>query len=65
MESFHRVGLVACNATLGFGLPPEDGTPFVQELWDAEIVTGSERYNDGVLCMLSMVHVSGKFRLWY
>ncbi|HXU05376.1 MAG TPA: glycosyl hydrolase family 8 [Polyangia bacterium] len=61
----HQSGLVALNATLGFALPTADGTPFLQELWDTPLPSGSLRYYNGSLYMLSLLHVSGQFHLWY
>ena len=40
---------------------PEIGKPFVQALWDATIPSGTWRYYDGMLYMLGLLHVSGKF----
>jgi oligosaccharide reducing-end xylanase len=53
---------VACNATLGFGLPASSGKPFVDKLWSTGVPSGN--YWDGVLYMLGMLHVSGSFRSW-
>jgi len=61
----HQSGLVALNATLGFSLPKSDATPFVQEMWDLPIPSGNLRYYNGSLYLLSLLHVSGKFQLWY
>jgi hypothetical protein len=57
--------MLSCDGLLGFGLPTSAGTPFVQSLWQASIPTGVYRYYDGALYMLSLLHVSGKFQLWY
>lgn len=56
---------LSCNALLGFGLPAAQGTPFVTKLWNVAIPTGQERYYDGVLYSLALLHVSGTFHLWY
>jgi oligosaccharide reducing-end xylanase len=56
---------LSCNALLGFGLPASMGTPFVTKLWNVAIPTGQERYYDGVLYSLALLHVSGTFHLWY
>ena len=61
----HPAGLVGMNATLGFALPSADGAHFVQALWDVAIPTGQYRYYSGMLYMLGLLHVSGKFRLYY
>jgi oligosaccharide reducing-end xylanase len=53
------------NATLGFALPTADGTPFVKELWDTPTPSGQQRYYNGALYLLALLHVSGQFHLWY
>jgi oligosaccharide reducing-end xylanase len=57
-------GLLAQNATVGFGVPASDGTPFVRALWDVAIPTGQYRYYDGMLDLLASLHVSGRFKIW-
>jgi len=52
-----------CNALLGFGLPASDGKAFVDKLWSANVP--SHDYWNGVLYMLSLLHVSGNFKLYY
>jgi oligosaccharide reducing-end xylanase len=61
----HSTSIVACNALLGFGVPTDTATPFVQELWTRPIPTGQYRYYDGMLYMLALLHVSGTFHLYY
>jgi oligosaccharide reducing-end xylanase len=56
---------LACDGLLGFGLPASSGKAFVQKLWSANIPSGQERYYDGTLYTLALLHVSGAFRLWY
>ena len=52
-----------CDATLGFGLPTSDGKAFVDKIWSANVP--SHDYWNGVLYMLSLLHVSGNFKLYY
>jgi len=52
-----------CNATLGFGLPESEGKAFVDRLWSANVPNSD--YWGGVLYMLSLLHVSGNFKLYY
>jgi oligosaccharide reducing-end xylanase len=52
-----------CDATLGFGLPAADGKAFVDKIWSAGVP--SRDYWNGVLYMLSLLHVSGNFKLYY
>lgn len=58
-------GMVAQNALVAFGIPAADGASFVQALWDMDIPVGQYRYYDGMLYLLSSLHASGRFRLWY
>lgn len=61
----HGQGLTLVNAMLAFGLPSTDAKPFLERAWDAEIPTGQYRYYDGCLYMLAILHLSGKFDLFY
>jgi oligosaccharide reducing-end xylanase len=61
----HSAGLVAVNATLGFGLSATDSRCFVQALWELPIPTGQQRYFNGLLYMLALLHTSGRFDLWF
>jgi len=61
----HGQGQTSVNAMLAFGLPAEDATPFLQAAWSAATPTGMYRYYDGCLYLLSMLHMSGKFKLFY
>jgi oligosaccharide reducing-end xylanase len=65
LDTNHSAGLVAMNATLGFGLPAGDARPFVEELWNTPVPSGQYRYYNGMLYMLGLLHVSGKLRLGY
>ena len=65
LGSEHTAGLVAVNATLGFGLSPTCSRCFVQPLWDMAVPTGRQRYYSGLLYMLALLHASGNFRLWF
>jgi oligosaccharide reducing-end xylanase len=57
----HSTGLVAMAAVAAMAATPEIGRPFVQALWDAKIPSGTWRYYDGMLYMLGLLQVSGKF----
>jgi oligosaccharide reducing-end xylanase len=43
--------------------PGTVSTAFVQELWTMPIPAGEQRYFDGMLYLMSMMHVSGEFRI--
>ncbi|HMF41908.1 MAG TPA: glycosyl hydrolase family 8, partial [Polyangia bacterium] len=61
----HGAGLTGVNAMLAFALSPTDAKPFLQAAWDVIVPTGTYRYYDGSLYLLSMLHMSGKFQLGY
>lgn len=65
LDGAHAAGLVAVNATLGFGLARACSRCFVQPLWDMAVPTGRYRYYNGLLYMLALLHASGNFRLAY
>ncbi|MFZ5891383.1 MAG: glycosyl hydrolase family 8 [Myxococcota bacterium] len=56
--------LLAQHAMVGFAVPAADATPFLQILWDMKIPTGQYRYYDGLIYMLSMLHVGGRFKIY-
>ena len=60
----HGAGLTGVNAMLAFALPAADGKTLLQAAWDTATPTGTYRYYDGCLYMLSMLHMSGKFSLF-
>ncbi|MBC7389079.1 MAG: polysaccharide deacetylase family protein [Opitutaceae bacterium] len=61
----HSTGLVACNAVASFAVTNTAlSTPFVQELWNVGIPSGTYRYYDGMLYMLGLLNVSGNFKAW-
>jgi oligosaccharide reducing-end xylanase len=65
LSSEHAAGLVAVNATLGFGLAPACSRCFVEPLWDMTPPTGRYRYYSGLLYLLALLHASGNFRLGF
>ncbi|MBN1608293.1 MAG: hypothetical protein JW940_16805 [Polyangiaceae bacterium] len=52
-----------CSSTLAMGLPAADGKAFADKLWSANIP--SRDYWGGTLYMLSLLHLSGNFKLYY
>ena len=36
---------------------------FVEELWRTQVPNGDQRYFDGMLYMMNMMHASGTFRI--
>jgi oligosaccharide reducing-end xylanase len=61
----HSTGLISTNAVTS--LAATNGSrarKFVEALWDAEIPSGRNRYYDGLLYFMSLLHCSGQFRIW-
>lgn len=64
-EDRHAQGLVAENAVAS--LAATDSTrakKFVEELWHTPTPDGLERYYEGLLYLMSLLHCSGEFRIW-
>jgi oligosaccharide reducing-end xylanase len=61
----HSVGMVATTAVGGLAATPgKDEKAFVDELWRTPIPVGDQRYFDGMLYLMSLLHCSGNFRIW-
>jgi oligosaccharide reducing-end xylanase len=60
----HSVGMVATTA-VGSLAATDSATAkaFVEELWNTPIPSGEQRYYDGMLYLMSMMHCSGTFRI--
>jgi oligosaccharide reducing-end xylanase len=61
----HSAGLVAMNAVACLASTNDERKEFVKELWNTPIPSGPARYYDGLLYMLSMLQVSGNFRVYH
>jgi oligosaccharide reducing-end xylanase len=64
MSATHAPGLIATNAVASLAATNPRAREFVKALWECPIPSGAERYYDGTLYLLSMLHVSGQFRVW-
>ena len=65
LSTRHSTGMVATNAV--GSLAATDGPvsrAFLDELWNTPIPSGEQRYFDGMLYMMSLLHTSGQFRVW-
>ena len=62
--SNHSAGLVATNAVAALAATHPRAWHFVQTLYDWKPPTGQWRYYDGMLYMMSLLHVAGQFRIW-
>ena len=61
----HSTGMVATTATSGLAATKGViSSAFVDELWNSPIPAGEQRYYDGMLYMMSLLHCSGQFRIW-
>jgi oligosaccharide reducing-end xylanase len=57
----HSPGLVACNAVASLAATDSRAAKFVDGLWATAAPTGKWRYYDGMLYLMGMLHVSGRF----
>jgi oligosaccharide reducing-end xylanase len=60
----HSPGMVAAAAVGGLAATPGAiSKAFLQALWDMPVPSGEQRYFDGMLYLMSMMHASGEFRV--
>ena len=60
----HSPGMVATAAVGSLAATPGDTSrAFLQELWDMPVPSGEQRYYDGMLYLMSLMHLSGEFRI--
>ena len=64
LGSTHSPGLIATNAVASLAATKPESLDFVKALWETPIPSGPDRYYDGMLYMMAMLHVSGEFRAW-
>jgi oligosaccharide reducing-end xylanase len=62
-EARHAQGLVAVNAVASLAATNPRAKKFVEELWNTPTPDGLERYYEGLLYMMSLLHCSGEFRI--
>jgi oligosaccharide reducing-end xylanase len=61
----HAKGLVATNAVLSLAATHSLAKEFTEALWNTPVPSAfDERYYDGLLYMMAMLHCSGEFRIW-
>jgi oligosaccharide reducing-end xylanase len=64
LSTRHSTGMVAAAAVGSLAASPgEASKAFLQELWDMPVPAGEQRYFDGMLYIMSMMHLSGEFRV--
>jgi len=64
LEDRHAQGLVAINAVAGVAATNPRANRFVEELWNTPTPDGIERYYEGLLYMMALLHCGGEFRIW-
>jgi oligosaccharide reducing-end xylanase len=64
LEDRHAQGLVAVNAVASLAATRAQARQFVEELWNLPIPEGLERYYEGLLYTMALLHCSGEFRIW-
>lgn len=65
LEARHAQGLVAVNAVASLAATDSArANRFVEELWNMPTPAGIERYYEGLLYMMALLHCSGEFRVW-
>jgi oligosaccharide reducing-end xylanase len=61
----HSAGMLSTTAVGGFAATPGPSEKaFVDALWNIPIPNGEQRYYDGMLYLMSLMHCSGNFRIW-
>ena len=64
LDSRHAQGLVAVNAAASLAATNPRAKKFVEALWNTPTPDGLERYYEGLLYMMALLHCSGEFRIW-
>jgi oligosaccharide reducing-end xylanase len=65
LDKNHAKGLVATNAVASLAATHALAKDFVEALWKTPIPSAfNERYYEGLLYLIAMLHCSGEFRIW-
>jgi oligosaccharide reducing-end xylanase len=65
LNKSHAKGLIATNAVMSLAATHSQAKGFVEALWNTPVPSEfNERYYDGLLYMMGMLHCSGEFRIW-
>jgi oligosaccharide reducing-end xylanase len=60
----HSVGMLAAAAVGSLAAPPSEvSKAFLEALWDTPMPSGEQRYFDGMLYLMSLMHLSGEYRV--
>jgi oligosaccharide reducing-end xylanase len=64
LSTRHSPGMVAAAAVGSLAATPgEVSKALLEELWNMPVPAGEQRYFDGMLYLMSMMHLSGEFRV--
>ena len=64
MSDRHSIGMLSAAAAGSLAATPGPvSKAFLQELWDTPLPTGEQRYFDGMLYLMNMMHLAGEFRV--
>ncbi len=64
LSTRHSTGMLATTAVGSFAATSGETTKtFIEELWNTPVPSGEQRYYDGMLYLMSMLHCSGTFRI--
>lgn len=65
LSTRHSVGMIATTAVGSFAATPGPiSKAFLEELWNTPVPSGEQRYYDGTLYLMSLMHCSGSFRIY-
>ena len=64
LDDRHAQGLVAVNADASLAATNPRSKKFVEALWNSPTPDGIERYYEGLLYMMALLHCSGEFQIW-
>jgi len=65
LDARHASGLIATNAVASLAATKPVANEFVDALWDMPVPQALvERYYDGLLYLMSLMHCSGNYRIY-
>jgi oligosaccharide reducing-end xylanase len=64
LDDRHAQGLTAVNAEASLAATNPRSKKFVEALWNTPPPAGIERYYEGLLYMMALLHCSGEFQIW-
>jgi oligosaccharide reducing-end xylanase len=64
LDGRHAQGLVAMNAVASLAATDPRSKQFVEALWNMPVPDGIERYYEGLLYVMALLHCGGEFRIW-